>query len=157
METIKKILVATDFSDTADSALQRATQLASELGAELVVLYVLDSSPFVTGSEAALGSLSLLEVHRAAMEQRLESLARQLAAKHVRALTRLGYGVAHREIVATAEQEQVELIVMGTHGRGGFKHMLMGSVAERVARTASVPVLTVHLDPQGEVEHATHV
>jgi nucleotide-binding universal stress UspA family protein len=80
---------------------------------------------------------------KTAVEPALDETVQDLKREHVTASPLLVQGKADQEIVAQAKQTGADLIVMGTHGRRGFSHAFMGSVAERVVRTASCPVLTV--------------
>jgi nucleotide-binding universal stress UspA family protein len=140
---ITRILVPTDFSDTADAALAYALKLADQVGAAVRLVHVLEDA-------AALSLYSEVYVPMPA-EMRAEILAgirRQLAARstasgHSNVTTEVLTGVAAKAIVEGATEQQCDLIVMGTHGRHGMAHMLMGSVAERVVRTAACPVLVV--------------
>jgi universal stress protein A len=136
MQTISRILLATDFSRSSEQALGYAEELARRFGAELVVLHVDEALSTVPGSDLA-------ETRRAAADGELQELAIELRAKDVPARALLRPGLASGEIVATAKAEHADLVVMGTHGRTGLAHALLGSVAERVLRTAPCPVLTV--------------
>jgi nucleotide-binding universal stress UspA family protein len=88
-----------------------------------------------------------MQEYETAMTSRLSEVMQQLAAPDLQMEGRLVQGAAHATIVDVAEREGVDLIVLGTHGRGGLGRFLLGSVAERVLRTARIPVLTVrHAD-----------
>lgn len=137
----KTILVATDFSDASELALEYARVLADRFGAGLRVLHVVQT-PRALGSE-----MYVPEVMTVA-EQAVQEAQQQLAAT----LERIGgdnvigqvlMGMATKKIVEYAADHEVDLIVMGTHGRGTMSHLLMGSVAELVVRTAPCPVFTV--------------
>jgi len=152
MIRIQNVLVATDFGEPAEAALNYGRELTRSFGATLHVLHVVDSIyAQYGGGEAYSVSLPELqdEIEGTARKQ-LEGLLndedrRDLHAKPV-LITALGKAAA---IVDYAGQHTIDLIVMGTHGHGAINHLLMGSVAERVVRTASCPVLTVH-HPQRE-------
>jgi nucleotide-binding universal stress UspA family protein len=116
---IRRILVPTDFSQASDAALAQARELAGALGASIRLVHVLDDAA-VAGALAADGL-----GHDAAL------------------LT----GPVAGTIVEYAQSHAADLIVMGTHGRSGVAHLLLGSVAERVVRTAPCPVLTVRQHP----------
>lgn len=159
-----RILVPTDFSPQAERAWSTAQRLAGALGAELLLLHVLVGEDMLRSLEA--------DEHRAAdrsahvaeelniphlsfdLESKIETSASQWAqqrladwaarpgtAPKVRTLLRVG--APHREIVAAIREEQADLVVIGTHGRGGLERFLLGSVADRVIRTAPCPVLAV--------------
>jgi len=144
MILLRKILVATDFSPTSEAALEYARGLARTFGATLDVLHVAENSflrPTAadpqTFREAAWRSLndSLTETDRT-----------ELHAKPV--LLDMADEISD-SITAYARSEGIDLIVMGTHGRKAMSQLLIGSVAERVVRTAGCPVLTVRT-PTGE-------
>lgn len=122
---IRNILVATDFSPCSDQAVRAALSLAQHFGAQLYLLHV---------------------VHRAAeREAALERLAAfvEAHAEGVPFTAAVAAGRPAPEIVSHAEREHVNLIVVGTHGRTGLAHVVMGSVAEAVVRTAPCQVLTI--------------
>jgi len=131
---ITRILVPTDFSLCSLNALEHAEELAQRLGAELIVLHV-EAVP-VAGSTRA-------EVTHAAAEGELTRTTDQLRRHRLEVRGLLRMGAADEEILDAALTEHASLIVMGTHGRKGVAHMLLGSVAERVLRSAPCPVLTV--------------
>ena len=124
---IRNVLVATDFSPCSDQAVQAAVALARHFGARLHLLHVV---PDAGAREAALGRLGAF------------------AETHVEGVPFTASVAAGRpvpEIVGHAEREQVDVIVLGTHGRTGLAHAVMGSVAEAVVRTAPCQVLTIRL------------
>lgn len=139
----QNILVATDFGGPADVALDYAVELAKRLGASLTVLhaYTIPVYAFPDGGMISTPTLA------AELATRGQSALDAAVARHrnagvpIKALLR--EGVVWEEIVRTAEQEGAGLIVMGTHGRTGLSHALLGSVAEKVVRTAKRPVLTI--------------
>jgi nucleotide-binding universal stress UspA family protein len=156
-----RILVPVDFSPESKRAWNTAQRLADNLGAELLLLHVLVWEDTLRSLETAERAAEA-RVHHAeaelnigppppeggatvAPEQWTDDLLVTWAAPprgagtRVRTLVRAG--VPHREIVAAAREEGVDLIIMGTHGRGGLERFLVGSVADRVIRTASCPVL----------------
>jgi nucleotide-binding universal stress UspA family protein len=139
---IKRILVPTDLSEAARSAVKLAAELGRAFRAELVLLFVVEPS-YTSGDvlSAALASVldKLSETARAALAREVAILRE----RGVRARSRISEGTAAAVIVETARKVPVDLIVIGTHGRTGLSHVLLGSVAERVVRTAQCPVLTV--------------
>lgn len=140
--SVKRILVATDFSPAAEAALQMAIELAGAIGASVEVLHVVDL-PSVHGI-ASEGYVPLPEAYRADVErQARERLNASIAGLEPRPQTVLREGKPKAEIVQYAREREIDLIAMGTRGRGGLPHLLMGSVAEHVVRTAPCPVLTV--------------
>lgn len=141
-----RILVPTDFSPPSDAALEYARLLAAKFGASLHLLHVVDdptaSSAFVADSYAPAGP-DLQETFLSDARQRLASLLSHAERDSCDTTTAAAIGVPAATIVDVAAASGVSLIVMGTHGRTGLAHLLMGSVAEQVVRTAPCPVLTV--------------
>jgi nucleotide-binding universal stress UspA family protein len=141
---IKRILVPIDFSPNSFRALDYAIEVGKPFKARLSVLYVVEpiyyAVPDFTGSPA-MGEL-LTEQMGTARAQ-LARLERQYAKRRVKLQALLETGTAYEAIVETAKQIKADLIAMATHGRTGMSHLLLGSVAERVVRTAPCPVLTL--------------
>jgi nucleotide-binding universal stress UspA family protein len=144
MTRITRILVPTDFSATADAALDYAFGLAEKFNASLQLLHVLDD-PFVFEGMAAEAYISEAPMLRTAMLDDARERLRHRAARRgaVPVETEVLFGHGARTIAEYAAERGVDLIVMGTHGRTGFAHLMVGSIAERVVRTAPCPVLTV--------------
>lgn len=139
-----RILVPTDFSPQSERAGAMARRLAAAVGAELVLVHVFVESPFF--SEGPFTAERVQEVYasgRAWVKEQLEQQAVAARSAGLRAKAFMRTGVAHQEIVAAAREEQADLIVMGTHGRGAVGRLLLGSVADRVIRLAPCPVLAV--------------
>ena len=148
---IKRILVPIDFSRDSVHALAYASDLGAALNAELRLLHVVDQTYLATAPELMMANpkfAKLLEDQWRAAEAQMARIAADLGKKGraVRPLMKRG-SPAH-VIVETAKRSGVDLIVMGTHGRTGLAHVLIGSVAERVVRTARCPVLTVRYSPR---------
>jgi len=143
METplAKKILVATDFSEGSDEALDRAIEMAKVSGAEIEVLHVIELAeefPFgTTYFDADYGVLY------AGVDRELARRADRARAAGLRCETKIIEGTATTDIIQRAQRIGADLVVVGTHGRTGLAHIVLGSVAERVVRRASCPVLTV--------------
>lgn len=133
--SVTSILVPTDFSKTSDAALHYATDLALTLGARLYLMHV----PAKTGSHQE-ASYPIGQFETAAHEQLSSFLSPEQLAR-LRPEYALRVGPPAEEIVNFAAISDIDLIIMGTHGRTGLAHMLLGSVAELVARTAPCPVL----------------
>ena len=139
MIALKRILAPTDFSEYSAEAIGYACALADKFGSELHFLHILEvhaSSTPVFG--AGLAFSPRIRESRAAVEQALELVADGRAA--VRATAE---GPTFLEILRYAKDNEIDLIVMGTHGRSGLAHVMLGSVAERIVRKAPCPVLTV--------------
>ena len=145
MLSISRILVPTDFSEPSDEALEYAKGLASCLGSSIHVLHVLeDLAAHAWTTEVYVSALPGVhdEMERQARDRLDQALTPEEKAKY-KAEVALRMGSAFVEVVRYAREHGIDLIVMGTHGRGAIAHMLLGSVAERVVRKAPCPVLTV--------------
>jgi nucleotide-binding universal stress UspA family protein len=145
MILLKTILVATDFSEPSDAALAYGRELARSFGAQLTVLHIAGNIvAFGGGDGVVLIDPEVQSQVEAGARQQLESLIGDEDREQLRAKTVLLISNATSQaITGYAKEANVDLIVMGTHGRGAVAHLLMGSVAERVVRTAPCPVLTV--------------
>jgi nucleotide-binding universal stress UspA family protein len=140
-----RILHPSDFSPASSGALTKAVELAKKDDAELVLAHVLTPVAPLVG-EAYVSPKTFDEIQRSSREQgerRLDALAAKARKAGVRVQTVLAEGVAWQEITRLAKARRVDLIVMGTHGRGGLAKLFLGSVAERVVATAPCPVMTV--------------
>jgi universal stress protein A len=150
--TLKKILVPLDFSEGSLQALDYAIGLGEPFGAELLVLFVVEPVYYATLADlyGASANLSMLleEQKRIAGEQ-LAELGRRLTRKGVKHRTFLDAGIPYQRIAERVGQLKADIIVMATHGRTGLSHLLLGSVAEKVVRTAPCPVLTVRAAAAG--------
>lgn len=147
MKAISKILVPVDFSDCSRAAVEAALQVAGKFEAELELLHV-HEVPFTAGAvlvrtqdgrEVTMDAF-LGEESRRLLDEMVESVEALAKAPHHEVVQG---GVAHVSIVERAKAIDADMIVMGTHGRSGLSHLLMGSVAEKVLRAAPCPVLVV--------------
>jgi nucleotide-binding universal stress UspA family protein len=140
-----RILVPTDFSAPSNVALTLAKRIAAISGASLHLLHVLEDS--MTTAAAAVGVYEpTAQLRDKWLEGARALLSTQLTPEEqasFRSTQLVMFGTPARTIVEHAKTNDIDLIVMGTHGRGGVEHALMGSVAERVVRSAVCPVLTV--------------
>jgi nucleotide-binding universal stress UspA family protein len=143
----QRILVPVDGSETSNAGLAEAVKLARLTGAQLRLVHVIDESPFLMSAEGmAAISTDVLGLLREGGERILEQGRAYVADQKVAVDTRLSDGLAGRLSDCVNEQVaqwQADLIVLGTHGRRGVGRMFLGSGAEQVARTATVPVLLV--------------
>lgn len=140
----KKILFCTDFSENSEPAKHQAVEYAKAFGAELLIIHVIDSSTFSTYMDWVGEELSeALNRMQESVDTRLESLAKECGRLVERVKTFCRVGLPPNEIVALADEQSVDLIVVGTHGRTGVKHLVMGSIARSVLKTAHRPVLIV--------------
>ena len=145
MLTLKTVLVPTDFSDASESALRYGKAMAEKFGASLHVVHVMeDLLAHAWAAEVYVSSMPQLrdEIEKES-RQRLGTLLTDGERKTLRAETALLAGNPFLEIIRYAKAHNIDLIVMGTHGRGPIAHMLLGSVAEKVVRKSPCPVLTV--------------
>ncbi len=140
---IQHILVAHDFGETAQTALLYALDLAEMLKARVTVVhaYEIPVYGFPEGLAFAPDVTGRIET---VSRQALEGIVQRASRPAVRVDGLLRQGPAWSEVSAAAHEAKADLIVIGTHGRRGFAHALLGSVAEKVVRTAPCPVLTVH-------------
>ena len=151
MVTLKNVLVATDFGEASETALAYGRALARSFGARLHVVHIVGNAQMWVGIDGY--AFDVTELQRE-MEQGARKQLGQLVTEEDRrelraeAIVRTAASPA-MEIVSYAKDANVDLIVMGTHGRGAMAHLMMGSVAERVVRTAPCPVLTVR-NPEHE-------
>jgi nucleotide-binding universal stress UspA family protein len=144
MLPVQRILCPTDFSDPAADCVQAASELAQHFGAELLLVNVVPVVPTLPPDPNYVFKVPEYErfLHMDA-EKHLREVRDQLVAKNVRVRTLVGHGAAAEEIVAIAVREKADLIVIATHGSTGFERLMFGSVAEKVVRLATCPVLTV--------------
>jgi nucleotide-binding universal stress UspA family protein len=146
MMTLKNILVATDFSEPSDAALAYGRELAARFNATLHVLHIAENiyiTTFGAESYAAVAPDLQAEVEDSA-RARLQQLVLDSDGSGPRTTpVVMTSGSPAFAIIDYAGEHDIDLIVMGTHGRGALAHLLMGSVAERVVRLAPCPVLTV--------------
>jgi nucleotide-binding universal stress UspA family protein len=145
MIKLKRILAATDFSECSDRALGYACGFAEAFSAELHLVYVIEP-PAAVYSEPGFGYLGIEgfeESMRKDADERLNALPAPPWKGQQAVVRKILFGTPFVEIVRYARENELDLIVMGTHGRGAIAHLLMGSTAERVVRKAPCPVLTV--------------
>lgn len=156
--TFTKIVAATDFSDDSKLALSFAEELARKFSADLVVLHV--DQPLAPvmmtpelGPAMDVGAMGrIAEEQRLLAQRELDKIAGRLRDSGLKVKSMLKVGSPFLEILHTAQNEGADLIVLGTHGRTGLAHVLMGSVAERVVQKAPCPVLTIR-HPDRKFKH----
>jgi universal stress protein A len=147
---MKKILVPTDFSDCARRAEETAVGLGRALGSQPVLLHVAVETPLYNeGMRGLVDPVTVYEAQREWAETTLATRAAEMRTAGVSAHAAIRSGVAVDEILKFATDEHCGLIVIGTHGRGGLSRLLLGSVADRVVRQATWPVMTIRL-PEGD-------
>jgi nucleotide-binding universal stress UspA family protein len=141
---ISHILMPTDFSWASQAALEMAVDLARRFGARLTLFHAHQVPSYVfPDGVMPVQSQMLMELERTVVAE-LTRLAAPIAAQGLKVETRHTLGAPAAEICRAAEELGADLVVMGTHGRSGLGHFLLGSVAEKVLRRAHCPVLTIH-------------
>jgi nucleotide-binding universal stress UspA family protein len=149
MVAIRRILAPTDFESYSSTTIQYAADLAEKFAAELVLLHIVTDMTLAMPDAVMPTPIpapvltDLLDAAKAGLHNLVK--AENLERLHPRLELRVGSPAA--EIVAAASDLKVDLICLGTHGRGGIAHFLLGSVAEKVVRHAPCPVLSMHPQP----------
>ena len=139
----RHILAPTDFSEYSKQAVGAALELAKKFGAKLSILHVVELPPYpVEGYVPPSLTPTFLEDLERQASQELAQVVPEAESAGVEVARLVAVGSPYRKIIDMAEAEQVDLIVMATAGRTGFSRLVIGSIAERVVRTASCPVLT---------------
>lgn len=143
-----RILLPTDGSDPTESAVTMALGLAETHDATLHVLFVVDPPTSVTGVGDGFSGLdNLLDALEEEGHSTTDEIATQASERDIETTAAVRRGNPHDDILSYADEADVDVVVMGTHGRTGVKRALLGSVTEDVVRHSSIPVLTVHRDP----------
>ena len=143
---LKRILVPSDFSETSEAALRYGVELARAFKARLYLLHGPEHPGEAAETEFPIG---LFENMQNAANDRLGHLLGNEETRELQPECAMRIGKPSDEIVRYAHEREIDLIVMGTHGRQGMSRVILGSVAERVVRKAPCPVLTVH-NPEHE-------
>jgi len=143
MKFINKILVPTDLSDLSLAAMEYAVSISKIYNAKITMVYVIEQSPAFTFPEVDYNSETLLRDALINAGEELRKFVDNKLPLSRSINTVVRRGDPRKEIVKYAEDEEFDMIVMATHGRTGFAHMLMGSIAEHIVRSSAVPVLTV--------------
>lgn len=142
--TINKILVPIDFSDYSKSALKYAVNFAKVFNAEMYLIYVVE--PVIYPPDFSMGQIAIpsvtVEMDERAKEE-LTKLAQQEIPSEIKQQIIIKTGKPFVEIIETASEEDIDLIIIATHGHSGVEHILFGSTAEKVVRKAPCPVLTL--------------
>lgn len=147
---IDKILVPIDFSDYSKSALRYAVNFAKLFNAEILLIYVVE--PVIYPPDFSMGQIAIptvaTEFDERAREE-LNKLAKNEIPKEIKVTTLIKSGKPFVEIIDTASEADVDLIIIATHGHSGVEHILFGSTAEKVVRKAPCPVLTLREPVKG--------
>lgn len=142
--SLKKILVPIDFSGYSKNALKYAVPFAKQFDAEILLLYVVE--PTIYPADFSFGQIGLPGIEEEMRKRGTEELAK-LATDEisdvVKSRTRVETGKAFTEINRVAKEEEIDLIIIATHGHTGIEHAIFGSTAEKVVRKAPCPVLSI--------------
>lgn len=151
--SVRTILAPTDFSDGSLEAMRRAVELAKVFSAKVVFLHVMEQPAY--GIELSLAQPAAHREVGAVLAEMLREHVERVKAQGIEVEWHLEVGTPFLEIRAAAKRYRADLIVMGTHGRTGLAHAVLGSVAERVVQHAPCPVLTVKAlrEPNRQVRH----
>ena len=150
MLPLKKIVCPTDFSEPADEGLKIARELATQFSAEMLLVHVVAPLPAMHGGVAPTGFHipAVLEELEGSAKNSLEEIRREKLPAEIQARTFVILGRPAHEIVALAEQEKADIIVIASQGESGWQRFVFGSVAEKVVRHADCPVLTIRAPNQ---------
>jgi nucleotide-binding universal stress UspA family protein len=149
VQELRSILLTTDLSEPSARAVPHTLSLARRYGAAVLVLHVVeDLLPPLFGEYTAVPLEEILSSQLQRARQELQRFVSRHVPRDFTTEQILSRGIAHVEILRLAEERQLDLIVMATHGRGFISHALFGSTTERVVRKAPCPVLTVRASPQ---------
>ncbi|WP_020675763.1 universal stress protein [Geopsychrobacter electrodiphilus] len=147
MKNLDTLLVAIDFSDSSDKAFNSALFMAKKFSARLILVHVINEPVDLRGFYVPHISFDKLEEEiTAGAEKMMEHFCRNHLQNFKNYESLIVPGVPYQEIIKTAQDKNVDMIVLGTHGRTGLDHVLFGSTAEKVVRKSPLPVLTVRLD-----------
>ena len=138
-----RIVAPTDFSDCAEEAWRLAQRAAQALGSEMVLVHVFVEPPLYGDPPGMITAWQVMLDAEKWVADELAKWADEARKRGITVRTLVRRGAPSAEIVRLASEEHAELVIMGTHGRGGVSRVLLGSVADRVIRTAPCPVLTV--------------
>jgi universal stress protein A len=146
MKPFEKILTAIDFSESSDFAFEYALTLARQFQAELTVMHVINEPVDLRGFYVPHISFEQLEKEiEEGAEKMMEKFCQTKMGDFTRYTTAVVAGIPYEEVLRKAAETGASLIVLGTHGRTGIDHLIFGSTAERVVRSATCPVLTIRL------------
>ncbi len=150
MLPIKRILAPTDFSSASMAAVKAACELARHFEAELELLYVVPPIPTLPADMSYTFDVpNYTDSLQQAAEEKLAEVVTDQVSSGIPARHGIAFGDPAAEIVRKATEDQVDWIVISTHGLTGWRHLVFGSVAEKVVRTAECPVLTVRAPREG--------
>jgi nucleotide-binding universal stress UspA family protein len=138
----KNILIAVDGSDCSKNAAQKGIELANQLSASVMLLCVVDMTNAISSTSVnGIIDTEMIQAFKDEAERVVKELAGKTSADMITTLTI--EGIPQYEIRNVARSKKADMIIMGTHGRTGLRHLVMGSVAEYVIRHATIPVLVI--------------
>ena len=150
MEQIKNILVPIDFSDYSKNALKYAAQFAKKFSAKIYLIYVVE--PMIYPADFSMGQVAIpstdIDLHSRA-EEELNKLSKEIINGSLPVEILIKTGKPFVEIIEAASANDIDLIIIATHGHTGVEHLLFGSTAEKVVRKAPCPVLTLREPVKG--------
>ena len=147
---IKKVLVPIDFSDYSKSALKYAADFAQKLRAEMILIYVVE--PVIYPPDFSMGQIAIPSINTEwdmKAKEELDKLADTEIPDAITVKTVIKTGKPFIEVIETASEEDVDIIIIASHGHSGMEHILFGSTAEKVVRKAPCPVLTLREPKKG--------
>ena len=147
---IRKILVPIDFSDYSKNSLKYAASFANKFSAEITLIYVVE--PVIYPPDFSMGQIAIPSVNAEwdlKANEQLEKLGKQEIPESIKVSIIIKTGKPFLEIIDTAAEENIDLIIISTHGHSGVEHILFGSTAEKVVRKAPCPVLTLREPVKG--------
>jgi len=143
MIRIKRLLTPIDFSESSKQAVHYAVEFARSFKAELHLLNVIEPVMYPAEMFGQVGMVDVESVLEKSANEEMQAWKTSLIPKDMPAISATQHGRPFAEIVRYATEHEIDLIIIGTHGRSGFDHFLLGSTAEKVIRKAPCPVLTV--------------
>ena len=146
MLEIKRILCPVDFSDSSEPSLNYAVAIARRFNAKVYIVYVSDMEDFNYDNDTLLEGDSISEASVRGEKANLINRIPENIRNEIEIETKILFGIPNEEIVNFADEQKIDMIVMGTHGRTGLKHVLMGSISEKVVGKSTCPVLLIKHD-----------
>jgi nucleotide-binding universal stress UspA family protein len=143
MYIVRNILVSTDFSDFSAVAVEYASSIALLYGARIHMVHVIDAGSVLGVHNVELNSTALANELESNAQEEMRKFVYWRLKNNTNLEQVILHGEPHREIVKYAQENEIDLIVVATHGRTGLAHILMGSVAEKIVRLSPIPVLAV--------------
>ena len=141
---IHKVMVPIDFSDYSKNALRYAAQFVKQFKAKMFLVYVVE--PMIYPADFSMGQVAIpstdIDMQKRG-EEELQNLAKNFIDPNIEVETIIKTGKPFVEIIETASEKDIDLIIMATHGHTGVEHLLFGSTAEKVVRKAPCPVMTL--------------